>query len=275
MKRLFFLLIIACSILLSGCMPSYFQGQETNDTTYVNSETEREQKAPQTPKKAEQEPAIAPDLLLESQYWNVTEVQNGINVIMNPENILALVNKENNLPENYKPNDLVVPNVPFTFAEQNVEKRFMRTEAAKALEKMFSAAKQAGVYLIAASGYRSYERQKSLFEQEVEKAGKEKAIHAVALPGQSEHQTGLAMDITSPSVKNEITIAFGETKEGKWVAAHAHEFGFIIRYPKGKEQITGYQYEPWHIRYVGKKAAKVMFERRLTLEEYFQVVKKI
>jgi zinc D-Ala-D-Ala carboxypeptidase len=274
MKRLFFLLFIVCSVLLSGCKPSYFQEQEINHSTYVNSETEKEQNAPQT-SKTEPESTIDPDLFLESQYWNVIEVQNGINVIMNPENILALVNKENTLPANYKPNDLVIPNVPFTFTEQNVEKRFMRAEAARALEKMFSAAKQAGVHLVAASGYRSYERQQSLFALEVEKAGKEKAIHAVALPGQSEHQTGLAMDITSPSVKNEITIAFGETKEGKWVAEHAHEFGFIIRYPKGKEQITGYQYEPWHIRYVGKKAAKAMFKHGLTLEEYFQVVKKI
>jgi zinc D-Ala-D-Ala carboxypeptidase len=274
MKRLFFLLFIVCSVLLSGCMLLYSHEQKTNDSAHVNSETEKEQKATQT-SKTDPESTIDPDLLLESQYWNVIEVQNGINVIMNPENILSLVNKENNLPANYKPKDLVIPNVPFTFTEQNVDKRFMRAEAAKALEKMFSAAKQARVNLVAASGFRSYERQQSLFTQEVEKAGKEKAIHAVAMPGQSEHQTGLAMDITSPSVKNEITIAFGETREGKWVAEHAHEFGFIIRYPKGKEQITGYQYEPWHIRYVGKKAAKVIFEHGLTLEEYFQVVKKI
>ncbi|HZG60009.1 MAG TPA: M15 family metallopeptidase [Anoxybacillus sp.] len=268
MKRLFFLLFIVCSILLSGCIPFYFQGQEINDLARVNPETKKEQKAPQRAK-------TDSDLLLASQYWNVIKVQNGINVIINPENILALVNKENTLPADYKPNDLVIPDVPFTFADQNVEKRFMRAEAAKALEKMFSAAKQAGVHLVAASGYRSYERQQALYAIEVEKVGQEKAVHAVALPGQSEHQTGLAMDITSPSVNNKITIAFGETREGKWVAEHAHEFGFIIRYPKGKEQVTGYQYEPWHIRYVGKKAAKVMFKHGLTLEEYFQVVKKI
>ncbi|WP_044748303.1 D-Ala-D-Ala carboxypeptidase VanY [Bacillus alveayuensis] len=274
MKRLCFLLFIVCFILLSGCMSPSSQEQEINDSTSVNQQTEKEPKAPETPQ-TEPERKADPDLLLESQYWNVIEVKNGVKVIMNPENILALVNKENNLPADYKPDDLVIPNVPFTFAEQNIDKRFMRAEAAQALEQMFSAAKEAGVNLVAASGYRSYERQQSLFVQEVAKSGKEKAIHAVAQPGQSEHQTGLAMDITSPRVNYEITTAFGETREGKWVAEHAHKFGFIIRYPKGKEQITGYQYEPWHLRYVGKKAAKVMFERGLTLEEYFQVVKKI
>lgn len=223
----------------------------------------------------ETEPPADPDLLLEAKYWNVIEVQNGQKVIMNPTNILALVNKEQSLPASYKPSDLVVPNVPFSFSETNVEKRYMRLEAAKALEQLFAAANKAGIQLVAVSGYRSYDRQKELFDEEVKKNGKEKAIHAVAFPGQSEHQTGLAIDISSLSMKSNLTATFGDTKEGKWVAAHAHEYGFIIRYPKGKEAITGYQYEPWHIRYVGKKAAKVIFEKDITLEEYFQIVKKV
>jgi D-alanyl-D-alanine carboxypeptidase len=233
--------------------------------------------APQADKKtgASAEKAANPELRLEAKYWNVVEVQNGMKVIMNPDNILALVNKELSLPATYKPNDLVVPRVPFAFAEKNVEKRYMRAEAAAALEALFAAARKEGIELVAASGYRSYERQEALFMEEVKEKGKEKAIHAVALPGQSEHQTGLAMDITSPSVHNALTTAFGETKEGKWVAEHAHEYGFIIRYPKGKEAVTGYQYEPWHLRYVGKKAARVIFERNITLEEYFKIVKKM
>jgi zinc D-Ala-D-Ala carboxypeptidase len=276
MKRILFIQFIAAFVLLSGCMSLSSKEQKTNHSLNHEQRNEGEQKEQvQDGQSPETEQAIDPDLLLESRYWNVIEVQNGIKVIMNPENILALVNREHNLPANYKPNDLVVPKVPFTFTEPNIDKRFMRAEAARALESMFAAADRAGVKLVAASGFRSYERQRSLFDQEVKKAGRDKAIHAVAMPGQSEHQTGLAMDITSPSVKNEITTEFGETIEGKWVAQHAHEFGFIIRYPKGKEQITGYQYEPWHIRYVGKKAARVMFEKGLTLEEYFQVVKKL
>jgi len=223
----------------------------------------------------DQEPKVDKDLLLEAKYWNEIEVQNGIKVIMNPANILALVNKEQSLPATYRPNDLVAPNVQFSFADVTLEKRFMRKEAASALEEMFLAAKKEGIHLVAVSGYRSYERQKVLFDQEVKKYGEQKAMAAVAMPGKSEHQTGLAMDITSPSVNYQITAAFGESLEGKWVQEHAHEFGFIIRYPKGKEKITGYQYEPWHLRYVGKHAARVMYEKQLTLEEYFQIVKKL
>ncbi|OOE04477.1 peptidase M15 [Anoxybacillus kestanbolensis] len=215
------------------------------------------------------------ELVLEERFWNQIEVQNGVKVIINPDNILALVNKEQQLPADYKPADLVVPNVPFTFKETDVEKRHMRAEAAKALEAMFTAAKQQQVLLYAVSGYRSYERQQQLFTFEVQRLGEEKAVVAVAMPGKSEHQTGLAMDITSPSVQYAITPAFGDTREGKWVAEHAHEFGFIIRYPKGKEHITKYQYEPWHLRYVGVKAAKIIYEKQITLEEYFQIVKKI
>lgn len=290
MKRTF--LTIATVCLIAGCAPIQENSQpkkpltEQKQTEPSNEQTETRQptKEPNTEQSnvvqnpnsdPKTETAVDPDLLLESKYWNVVEVQNGIKVIMNPANILALVNKEQNLPATYKPSDLVVPNVPFSFSETNVEKRYMRLEAAKALEQLFASARQAGIQLVAVSGYRSYERQKALFDEEVKKSGKEKAIHAVAIPGQSEHQTGLAVDISSTSAKDGLTAAFGDTKEGKWVAAHAYEYGFIIRYPKGKEAITGYQYEPWHLRYVGKKAAKVIFEKGITLEEYFQIVKKI
>ncbi|MGZ0085590.1 M15 family metallopeptidase [Caldibacillus thermoamylovorans] len=219
--------------------------------------------------------SAASDLQLEEKYWNVVKVQNGQKVIMNPDNILVLVNKEQSLPPGYKPADLVAPRVPFSFADPKAEKRYMRAEAAAALEEMFAAARRAGVKLVAVSAYRSYERQQAIFAEEVRKKGRKQAVQAVAHPGQSEHQTGLAVDISSRSAGYQLTAAFGATKEGRWVAAHAHEYGFIIRYPKGKEAVTGYEYEPWHIRYVGKKAAAVMKERGLTLEEYFQMVKKV
>ena len=97
----------------------------------------------------------------------------------------------------------------------------------------------------------------------------------VANPGFSEHQTGLAMDISSLSANRDLTEEFGETIEGKWLKENAHLFGFILRYPKGKESITGYQYEPWHFRYVGEKVAPIIFSKNLTLEEYFKKVEKI
>ncbi|WP_461200304.1 M15 family metallopeptidase [Anoxybacillus sp. TBDG-1] len=264
--------ICCCLIIVSGCQSfgSLEQEQKPIPPVQVEQPTQSSEIPIPPSETKEQE-----ELVLEEQFWNRVEVQNGVKVIVNPDNVLALVNKEQQLPADYKPTDLVIPNVPFTFKETDVEKRHMRAEAAKALEELFAAAKQQQIELYAVSGYRSYERQQQLFASEVQRLGEEKAVVAVAMPGKSEHQTGLAIDITSPSVQYTITPAFGDTPEGKWVAQHAHEFGFIIRYPKGKEHITKYQYEPWHLRYVGKKVAKVIYEKQITLEEYFQIVKKI
>jgi zinc D-Ala-D-Ala carboxypeptidase len=214
-------------------------------------------------------------LALEERFFNNVKEQNGRLVIQNPDNILALVNKDQGLPETYKPSDLIIPNVQFSFGKEDIPKSYLRKEAAMALEQMFLAAGKEQIELFAVSGYRSYNKQQAIYNLEIQKWGEEKAVQAVALPGHSEHQTGLAMDITSRSVQFKLTEEFGQTLEGKWVAENAHKFGFIIRYPKGKEHITGYQYEPWHIRYVGKKAAKVIFEKGLTLEEYFELVKKV
>lgn len=115
------------------------------------------------------------------------------------------------------------------------------------------------------SGFRSYEKQESTFDYWCSIDGYEKAITYSALPGQSEHQTGLAMDITS------LSTSYGETAEGIWLAEHCHEYGFIIRYPKGKSDITGYIYEPWHVRYLGKSTAKMVHDSGLTLEEFLGV----
>jgi D-alanyl-D-alanine carboxypeptidase len=213
--------------------------------------------------------------LLDSQYFNVVKQVNGNQIIENPTNILAMVNKEYTLPEDYEPSDMVTPNVDFTFGDADVPQRYLRKEAAQALEELFSLAKKDGIELLAVSGFRSYSRQQGIFNAEKENKGEEQALQAVALPGQSEHQTGLAMDVTCKSVNLEITEAFGETIEGKWVRENAHKAGFIIRYPDGKETITGYQYEPWHLRYVGKEQAAVIYKNKLTLEEYFLKVKKI
>lgn len=213
------------------------------------------------------------DLSLNPEYFNQIKVVNGIKMIENPANILALVNKEYSLGD-YKPNDLVRPNVAFSFGDQDIEKSYMRKEAANALEQMFSAAKKDNIFLYAASGYRSYTRQKTLFNAEVASVGKDKADEAVANPGESEHQTGLAMDITSEKESFLLTEKMGEEIEGIWLQEHAHEFGFILRYPKNKVNVTKYEYEPWHFRYVGKKAAEVIYKHNWTLEEYFQHVKK-
>jgi zinc D-Ala-D-Ala carboxypeptidase len=215
------------------------------------------------------------EFALEEKFFNIVKEQNGRLVIQNPDNILTLVNKFQGLPESYKPSDLMIPNVQFSFGKEDIPKSYLRKEAALALEEMFQATEKEQIVLFAVSGYRSFKNQQAIFNLEIQKWGEQKAKQAVALAGHSEHQTGLAMDITSKSVNLQLCEEFGQTKEGKWVAENAHKFGFIIRYPKGKEYITGYQYEPWHIRYVGKEAAKVIFEKGLTLEEYFEMVKKI
>ncbi|MDP4083581.1 MAG: M15 family metallopeptidase [Bacillota bacterium] len=214
-------------------------------------------------------------LTLPASYFNSIKQVNGKNVIQNPSNIMALVNKNYTLPSNYIPSDLVRPNVAFSFGNQKIEKSLMRKEAATALEAMFSDAKKSGIELFAVSGYRSFSRQESLFDSEINKFGKSQALQAVAIPGSSEHQTGLAMDIASNSTHLNLTEGFALTKEGKWLAENAHLFGFILRYPKGKEAITIYEYEPWHFRYVGVKAATTIYKHNWTLEEYFNEVKKI
>jgi len=196
-----------------------------------------------------------------------TYTVDGKTMVKNTDDILVLVNKNRNLPADYKPNDLVIPNVRFSF-EENIEKKYMRKEAAQALEELFNEAEKSGIYLYAVSGFRSYERQKYLFDYRAARDGFEEANKLTAYPGQSEHQTGLAMDISCESLGFDLRQEFEQTAEGKWLKENAHKYGFIIRYPKGAEDITGYSYEPWHVRYVGKETADKIYERGITLEEY-------
>lgn len=270
--------IIGASLLLSGC--NFFDGLnfsdkkdnenigqvgEPNDTPGQNNNGQQNVGSG----------SAADGLALEAQFFNNVEVVDGRKVIQNPLNKLALVNKEYALPAYYIPEDLVIPNVTFSFGNQDIEKAYLRKEASEKLEVMFTAAKLDGIDLFAVSGYRSYKRQEDIFNFEVIKVGQEQAELVVAFPGNSEHQSGLAMDISGPSVNYTLTQEFGEYPEGQWLANHAHKYGFILRYPQGKEDITGYSYEPWHFRYVGEEAAAVIYEKDLTLEEYFNIVQKI
>ncbi|WP_231514894.1 D-alanyl-D-alanine carboxypeptidase family protein [Oceanobacillus salinisoli] len=191
----------------------------------------------------------------------------GADILANPYDQLALINKEYALPDNYEPEDLVIPNVQFPFTDE-LPKKQMREVAAIALEEMFQAADEAGLELYAQSGYRSFDRQEAIFAANVSANGEEEANKFSARPGESEHQSGLSMDITSPEVRFKLVVEFGETDEGQWILENAADYGFIIRYPEGKEDITKYQYEPWHLRYVGEKAAKEITENDITLEEY-------
>ncbi|MBP2017272.1 D-alanyl-D-alanine carboxypeptidase [Symbiobacterium terraclitae] len=190
-----------------------------------------------------------------------------VKMVTNPDAIDVLVNKEWALSPDYVPPDLVEPNVRFIFAEKH-ERRLMRAEAAAALEEMFAAAEEDGIYLAGVSGYRSYAYQEMLFTAYVSADGLENAERYSARPGHSEHQTGLAMDISGSTGECAADDCFAGTPEAEWLAAHAHEFGFIVRYPEGKEEITGYMYEPWHVRYLGKELAQKVHATGLTYEEY-------
>lgn len=200
-----------------------------------------------------------------------TEEPSGETIIIeNPGAIDALVNRKNNLPDTYVPDDLVkITDVPTVLTNPEVNQ--LRKSAYEALIELFKAAKdEAGYDLYARSGYRSYNTQVSLYSSYVANHGQAAADTFSARPGQSEHQTGLSMDITCEAMNFQLDDTFGQTEEGKWVSENAHKFGFIIRYPKGKEDITGYMYEPWHIRYLGSELATDVHESGLTLEEYFE-----
>jgi len=193
------------------------------------------------------------------------EPEEDTTVVSNPGAIDVLVNRDYRLPADFTPPNLVEPNVRMS---PNANNRLLRSEAASALESMFDGAEGDGVILYAQSGYRSYSTQETLFNNYVDSHGYEAASRFSAKPGHSEHQTGLAMDVTSESVNYRLTQDFGNTPEGQWVAANAHRFGFIIRYPQNKESVTGYIYEPWHLRYLGVDLATAVYESGLTYEEY-------
>ncbi|WP_309122403.1 M15 family metallopeptidase [Paenibacillus sp.] len=182
---------------------------------------------------------------------------------------ILFVNKEHPLDAKYKPDDLVVPDVKFSFDGDNPKKQLQRV-AAEALERLFAQAEEDGIELRAVSGYRSYATQKAIFERNASIKGEEEANRTSAYPGQSEHQTGLAMDVSAASVNYALEEVFGETVEGIWLAENAASHGFIIRYPKDKEDVTGYKYEPWHLRYVGVDIAEFVTEQGLTLEEFLE-----
>ena len=177
---------------------------------------------------------------------------------------IILINKQNPIPQDYN----------FKLANINGSMR-CDERVLPHLQKMFRAALDDGINLIVCSPYRDYQRQTYLFDRKIKSfMGKgfsyleayKLSSNAVALPGASEHQTGLAIDIIS-STFTSLSIEFEDDPAGKWLRDNAHKFGFNLRYPRGKEYITGTQYEPWHFRYVGVNAATIMKEQGLTLEE--------
>ncbi len=179
--------------------------------------------------------------------------------------LLRLANKQNGLPWDYVP-ELREVNV---LHKKGIATQQMVPEAADALEKMFAAAEQDGITLAAVSGYRSYTAQKLIYNRKVEERGSAAALTS-APPGHSEHQLGLAMDISCKSISYRLNASFADTEEGKWLAAHCAEYGFIIRYKKEWMDITGYKREPWHVRYIGHEHAQLVQKLNVPYETYLE-----
>ncbi|MDL2342154.1 MAG: M15 family metallopeptidase [Patescibacteria group bacterium] len=187
-----------------------------------------------------------------------------------PDSIWVVANKQRPLqPKDYAPTDLVVPQIPLRLGKNSSEMQ-LRQAAATALESMTTAAEKAGVHLMLASAYRSYNLQVSVYGNEVKNYGQATADSESARPGYSEHQTGLAADLEPVSHQCEIADCFVTTPEGKWLVAHAGEFGFMQRYTIDKTAVTGYRAEAWHFRYVGiGLTTELQKQGSTTLEEFF------
>ena len=181
-----------------------------------------------------------------------------IKKIENMKDYHVLVNKNYILDEHYIPDDL--EEVDIQFAKEG---KYLRKVAKENFEKLAQTALNYGYYIKIVSAYRSYDYQDSLYQYYVKDKGLTYADMASARPGHSEHQTGLSFDVEG---SNHDYNLFEESKEFPWMEKNAHKFGFILRYPKGKEHITGFKYEPWHYRYVGIKVATLLYKQNLTLE---------
>jgi D-alanyl-D-alanine carboxypeptidase len=177
-----------------------------------------------------------------------------------------LVNKYYYLEEDYIPENLEELNKQYALSNMK-----MVNVAKEAFEEMSKDAKKEGLKIIAMSTYRDYEYQTDLYDRYVKQDGKEAADTYSGRPGFSEHQTGFAVDVYNG---DESYTDFHITEEFKWMQKHAKEYGFILRFPEGKEHETGYQYESWHYRYVGLEAATYITEKNITLEEYYATVIK-
>ena len=257
----------AAILILSAC--------GTNDTEDISGDDEApggsaptEQPAPTeesapTTSEPQQSPTPSPSPTEEPEPERASEAS------FDPDSIHVLVNRQNPLdPVDYEPDDLIFPEVPFYGPEAAMR---LREEASEALEELFAGAEAEGMHLGLVSAYRSFDYQVQIYASRHAEVGTEATDRYMSRPGYSEHQTGLAADVISIANPDcMLGECFADTPEGEWVAENAHEYGFLIRYLEDMEDITGYPYEPWHLRYVGDETAADVYEEGLTLEEYWE-----
>ncbi len=177
------------------------------------------------------------------------------------KNNLMLVNKFNYLDEKYVPSDLVDVKNYYSYGENQIKK-----EVYENFLDMWNDAKSEDLSIIITSSYRDYNYQKQLWDSYSNQKGESWADSVAARAGYSEHQTGLSIDVFTYGSTMD---SFEGTDEFKWLQKNSYKYGFILRYPKGKENLTGYDYEPWHYRYVGKEVAKQIYEEKITFDEYY------
>ena len=186
-------------------------------------------------------------------------------ILQDLEQYITLANRDHLLDKDYVPRDLVNTTAK---KARDAGTPQLREAANEAINAMFDAAQEAGYTLYIKSAYRSYQTQKSMYYNRLEKLGRDDGL--VNYPGASEHQTGLSADILNYTwtLKDGMNKDFALTQEAQWMEAHCMEFGFILRYMEDKEDITKIKFEPWHFRYVGKAAAAYIMENHLSLEEF-------
>jgi D-alanyl-D-alanine carboxypeptidase len=199
--------------------------------------------------------------------WTSSSHGTPMHSLDDPASPWVIVNKARALNADYVPQNLTVPAVPFPPGTS--ERPTLRRDAARALEVLMISASQAGARLMLLDGYRSYSEQAHVYERSLARQGVATAERFVARAGHSEHQTGLAADMGRIDRRCELDRCFARTPEGEWLARNAYHYGFVIRYQAGHEQITGYEHEPWHLRYVGKELAAQVRSTGVSLERYF------
>lgn len=246
---------VLCIAIVAGLSLYFFMPRDTTTPTNKDTSTEKKVVKKSNEKKTQSTPAFNKRLYS----------------IDTPGSLWWIVNKQRPAGQAYIPTNLVTPSVMLNTGK-SAEENSILPEVAPHLESLFGAAKTQGHSLMFASGYRSYTLQNTYYTHYVATSGQTEADRYSARPGTSEHQTGLSLDVATVDRVHYLDQAFGTDPAGKWLAEHAHEYGFIIRYPEGKESVTGYMYEPWHIRYVGKDLATQLYTNKQTMEEFFNLI---
>ena len=205
--------------------------------------------------------------LAAAEEWPPWEYPLPPEVLQNTQGYITLANRDSLLDAGYTPEDLVTVTARRASGSGQMQ---LRRQANEAINAMFAAAQDAGYTLYVKSAYRSYQTQKTMYNNRLEKLGRDDGL--VSYPGASDHQTGLGVDILNYAwtQKDGMNKDFANASEAQWLAAHCQEFGFVLRYMDDKEEITGIKFEPWHFRYVGTEAAVYIMENHLSLEEFTQ-----